>query len=75
MIDHHRVLAEAGAVYAVNPVRGGSSLILAADGSALWGNSSMTFAQLLDAFRAGKRTPAGYFAEARTHAQRDERRL
>lgn len=65
VIDHHRVLAEDDALYAVNPVRGGSSVILAADGSALWGNSSMTFAQLLDAFRTGDRTPAEYFEEAR----------
>ncbi|KAB1649540.1 hypothetical protein [Pseudoclavibacter endophyticus] len=65
VVEHHRVLVEDDAVYAVNPVRGGSAVIVAADGSALWGNSSLTFAQLLAAFRSGRRTPPEQFTEAR----------
>lgn len=61
VIDNHGVLPEDDAIFAIHPVRGGAKVIIAADGSALWANSSQSFDEQLRAFRAGRRTPPEQF--------------
>ena len=56
VLANHRELPEDDAVYVWQPVRGGNAIILAADGSVLWSNSSIPFEQHLEVFRTGRRT-------------------
>ena len=47
--------------YVWQPIRGGSALMIANDGSVLFANSSLTFEEHLQAFRNGQRTDKGKF--------------
>jgi len=63
--DNVLLLPEDDAVYVWTPGRGGSSIIVAADGSVLFATSAIDFDAHLDAFRGGRRTPPEAFETER----------
>lgn len=60
VLAHHEELP-GDAAYVWRPVRGGGMLVIDADGSVLFGASSIDRDTLLEAFRQGKRTDLGLF--------------
>jgi len=56
VLTHHEDLPEESAVYVWRPIRGGGKIIVAEDGSALFGASSIDRETLFDLFRQGKRS-------------------
>ncbi len=56
VLTHHEDLSEESAVYVWRPIRGGGKIIVAEDGSALFGASSIDRETLFDLFRQGKRS-------------------
>jgi hypothetical protein len=51
-----RPVPGAAATHFWNPVRGGGSVIVGADGAYLYANSSTTWDQLVSAYASGRRT-------------------
>lgn len=57
----HVLLPEDGAVAVVHRVRGGGTILVAADRSVLFFGSALDISAALIEFRAGRRTPLGLF--------------
>lgn len=49
------------ALYVSVPTKDGCSILIANDGSVLFGSSAFSFAQLISEFEQGKRTPLSFF--------------
>ncbi|MGY1846793.1 hypothetical protein [Blastococcus sp. SYSU DS1021] len=58
---HSRRLEDVDGYYFWQPVRGGGALIVSADGSLLFANSSVPFDRHKEAFLAGRRTDPSAF--------------
>lgn len=56
VLTHSEDLPDDNAVYVWRPIRGGGKIVIAADGTALFGASSIDRDTLFDLFRQGKRT-------------------
>ncbi|WP_449386028.1 hypothetical protein [Cellulomonas soli] len=56
-----KYLPEIDAFYYWQPIRGGGKLLVARDGSVLFGNSSITVADMIEPFRNGRRTGPALF--------------
>lgn len=54
-------LDDIGALYVSVPTKDGCSILIADDGSVLFGNSAISFTQLIAEFNRGKRTPKSFF--------------
>jgi hypothetical protein len=60
-----RDLPDDDAIYAWNPWRGGSAVIIGGDGSVLYANSSVGFETHLAEFQSGRRTDPNLFIDDR----------
>lgn len=58
---HAVELPEVDAFFVWEPVRGGAHLVVGRDGSVLFGISSLSRQQLVDAFASGRRTDPALF--------------
>ncbi|MEV0731635.1 hypothetical protein [Polymorphospora sp. NPDC050346] len=63
----YRLLADDEGVVVFQPVRGGGSIYVAADGSVLFAASAIPPHRALEAFRAGRRTPVERFTGTDRH--------
>ncbi|MGW6128969.1 hypothetical protein ACWFNE_02960 [Cellulomonas sp. NPDC055163] len=61
MLANSRALPELDAFFYWVPVRGGGQIIVGRDGSVLFGISSLTRQQMVEAFAAGRRTDRALF--------------
>lgn len=50
------------AIYISEPVKGGDSLLVGADGSVLYANSSVRYEDHIEEFKKGRRTPIEAFS-------------